>query len=207
MKRMTVTLIALGLALAIPSLALAEEDDGPGGPPHGKAAMQKFRAIRIAELQEALNLDDKTMLKLNEILKKNDEKRDAIHKEARAQMKELKGLMDAAKPDESRITTVLEKLGAARSEMQKLQADQMGEAKKLLTPIQQAKFVLHMDKFRRHMREMLRKSWMHHGQGPGPGGPAMGPGGPGVGLGMGPGMGPGPEGPGMPPPPDDDEDF
>ena len=107
MKRMTVMLIALGLMMAIPALALAE-DEGPGGPP-GKGAMKKFRAMRLAELQEALNLDDKTMLKLNEVLKKNDDKRDALHKEAREGMRQLKDLMDAQKPDEAKITAALDK--------------------------------------------------------------------------------------------------
>lgn len=204
MKRMLVALMVAGAAWMVAGDAMAEPPGGDGmGPPHKEGAMKKFRAMRLAELQEALNLDDKTMLKLNEVLKKNDDKRDALHKEAREGMRQLKDLMDAQKPDEAKVTAALDKLAASRDKLHNIQIEQMNEARKLLTPIQQAKFVLHMDKFRKHMREMLRKSWQHHGQGPGPGpgGPGMGPGG-----GMGLGMGPGPDMP-PPPPPDDDDDL
>ena len=144
------------------------------------------------------------------VLKKSDEKREKLHKEARESMRELKGLMEAQRPDEGKITATLDKLAASRGKLQEVQQEQMNEARKLLTPVQQAKFVLHMEKFRKHMREMIKKSWGHGqgmqggpGMGPPPGGPGMGmppPGAPGMGLGMGPG-------PDMPPPDDDDNDL
>ena len=207
MKRMTIALLALGLALAITPLASAQEDEGtPGGDFPGKGAMKamkKFRAIRIAELQEALNLDEKTTIKLNDILKKNDDERDKLIQTVHASMRELKSLMADKKPEDAKLNAVLDKLAGMREKIHTLQTEQMKELRKVLTAEQQAKFVLHMARFKKHMREMIRKSWQHHEQspGPGPGGSGMGPGphSPGMGLGMGPG-------PDMPPP-DDDEDL
>ncbi|MBI5525849.1 MAG: periplasmic heavy metal sensor [Deltaproteobacteria bacterium] len=208
MKRLFTLAIAAGfVALAAAPAAAFGPDDDPGW-----RTMRKMRAMHIAEIQEKLNLDEKTTIRINEILKKFDEKRDALKKEVKGHMQSIKDLMDAPKPDEAKLTPILDKLVSAREKIHDVQTDQLSEIRKLLTPTQQAKFVLHLQQWKKHMKEMIRKhrGW-RQGQGPGPGGPGgpggagMGPGphGPGMGLGMGPGMGPGgPDGP-----PDDDDEF
>jgi Spy/CpxP family protein refolding chaperone len=206
----TFTLAAGLVALAAAPAAAFGPDEEPGW-----RAMRKMRAMHIAEIQEKLDLDEKATIRINEILKKFDEKRDALRKEVKGHMQSIRDLMNAPKPDEAKLVPVLDKLVAAREKIHDLHTDQLGEIRKLLTPTQQAKFVLHLQQWKKHMKEMIRKhrGW-RQGQGPGPGGPGgpgMGPGphgpgmGPGMGLGMGPGGPGGPDGPDGPP--DDDDEF
>ena len=194
----------------VPGIALAQQTP-PQGPPGDQGdqgdfprdkAMRKFRAIRIAELQEALGLDDKTTIKISTIMKNNDLEIDKIKMEVRSNIGELKDLMKSDKPDEKKILVIIEKLDKSKKQMQKVHESQFDEIRKLLTPIQQAKFVLQMEMFQKRMHDNIRKSWMERGQGTGgPGGKGMGKGmGPGPGMGMCDGTGP------CAPPPDEMND-
>jgi Spy/CpxP family protein refolding chaperone len=149
------------------------------------AAIKKFRVIRIAELQEALNLDEKTTIKVNGVMTKYDNQRDASRNDLREQMRSLRDLMAADKPDEARITRTLDKLLELRAHMHDIHLQELKELRQILTPVQQAKFVLMMEKFQKRMHQAIRKSWMERGAGGDRGPGAQGPGGE------------------LPPPPDD----
>ncbi|MFA6032266.1 MAG: hypothetical protein WC889_05145 [Myxococcota bacterium] len=220
MKRraMLATATTAAFMLVIPIFALAQE--APPAPAESREAMRenamrKMRTIRIADLQEQLNLDEKTTIRLNDILRRHDDEKNAMMREIKASMGQLKAVMSSASPDNAQLTRLLDKLLADKNRMNDVQNRQIAEVRKILTPIQQARFVLQMDKFRINMRDMIRRSWMLKG------GPAMSP--PGAehiqpmgpaGMGIKPGPvcdGPGPCMKGMPPPPpppmEDDENM
>jgi Spy/CpxP family protein refolding chaperone len=178
--------------------------------------------MRLLEIQSALNLDEATTLKLSAIFKRHDAARDKMFEEVRKEMQALRALAREPKPDDTKLSAAVDKLVALRQKMPEIQMAQIAEARKVLTPLQQAKLVLHMAKFKKNFRNMMHKSFMRRGGHGGPGGGGMGPGrgrgprpgGPGGGPGGDPEMGPPPRGPaggnpaggnpGAPPP---DEDF
>jgi Spy/CpxP family protein refolding chaperone len=168
MHKRLFSLILFGGLLAFSAPLAAEEKAVPQATPQGEqrdAAIKKFRVIRIAELQEALNLDEKTTIKVNGVMTRFDNQRDASRNDLREQMRSLKDLMAAGKPDEARITRTLDKLLELRARMHDIQLQELKELRQILTPVQQAKFVLMMDKFQKRMHQAIRKSWMERGAG------------------------------------------
>ena len=199
--------VFMGLALMLPALSSAgsppaADDQGDNGP-GGKGALMKYRLMRIAELQEVLGLDEQTSLKLNVVLKKFDEQRVAIRKEMKQVTKNLKELVAAPKPDDVKITAALDSLNSIGEKMKSMQSQEIAEVRKILTPLQQAKFVLQMDQIRKRMRDLVHKNWNERGgfMGPGPiPPPPQGPNPP-AGSSMNMPPSPPPGGPGMPPSP------
>jgi Spy/CpxP family protein refolding chaperone len=211
MRKSKASILAVAAAALLPALASAQEpppgsQDQRGG--QRGAAMRRMRAVFIAEVQETLNLDDKTTIRLTGILKKSDQEEMQLRKDIKEGIAELEVLAHAEKPDGAKLSAALDRLQKARERIHGIKSDQIKEIRQILTPVQQARFVLLMDQFRKRMRDNIRKSWMEHGgpggrgHGPGPRGPGPGPG---MGMGMGPGGcdGPGPCGP--PPPPEEDD--
>ena len=102
-------------------------------------------------------------------------------------------MLNAAKPDEGRLKTTLDKIEKSQRELIGLREKEMNGLKGMLTVEQQARYVIFQQEFRREMRGMIAGA---RGNGPGQGGPGQGRG---PGEGRGPGMGPGQGGPGQRP--------
>lgn len=181
---------------------MPEDGPGPGpqpgqgraGRPFQKRALEKMRMMRLIEIQSALNLDEATTLKLSSVFKKHDVERDKMFEEVRREMKTLRAIVNESKPDDAKISAAVDKLVALRQKMPDIQLAQIADARKILTPLQQAKLVLLMAKFKKQMRHMMHRSFKGRGHHGGPGGGPAG-GGP-QGGGTGPGRGRG--GPGAP---------
>jgi len=206
MKKLGIFFIpAIVASVSLASTVFAQEPSPgpPGDFAGGAAAMKRFRVMRVAEIQEILKLDDGTTIKLNGILIKYDQEREKTMKEIHNDMKLLKDAMDKDAPDEKKVAQILDKLSGDRERTAKIMCDEMKEMKQLLTPTQQAKLVLQMERIGKPVRGPTDKSCMKKGLETGM---EQGPSGHGMGPGMGPCMGPGGLGgdrlPMPPPPPD-----
>ena len=164
MKKSTTVLLAAGLAVGIMGVAFAQgPGDGDGRFTPAKA--EAMRAKQVARLQEKLDLDDATTAKVSAVFRKYDEQRMQIGPALRKDMESLKALMKSEKPDEKELKPILDRLSDGHLKMQALMNQQAAEVRTLLTPTQQAKFVLQMNKFRDHFK----------GKAPRGHGPEMGP--------------------------------
>ncbi len=152
-------------------------EPGQGGPPseeRREEIRKKIEAVRIWRLTEELKLDATTSAKLSSLLSSLDQKRRDIQREQMEAMRELRFSLKAAKPDESKIKPLLEKLEKNHRAMQELRDREIKGMKEFLTIEQQARFLLFQQEFQREMRGMIAGA---RGGGAGRGG--MGPGGPG----------------------------
>ena len=168
MKVATWVSLGLGAALCVGSVAFAEgPEDGPPpgarpgpreGRPFQKRALQKMRTMRLLEIQSALNLDEATTLKLSAIFKRHDAERDKMFEEVRKEMQALRAIAKEAKPDDAKLTAAVDKLVALRQKMPEIQLAQIADARKVLTPLQQAKYRVFEAEVDLRMRHLLARS-------------------------------------------------
>lgn len=151
-------------------------DPGQGGPPseeRREEIRKKIEAVRIWRLTGELKLDATTSAQLSSLLSSLDQKRRDIHREQRETMRELRFSLRTAKPEESKIKPLLEKLEKNHRAMQELRDRELKGMKEFLTIEQQARFLLFQQEFQREMRGMISGA---RGGGAGRGGRGMGPG-------------------------------
>jgi len=134
---------------------------------------KKVEAVRIWKLTEELKLDAATSAKLSSLLSSLDQKRKEVQQEQMAAMRELRSMLKAAKPDESRIKSLLDKLETTHRSMQEFRDREWKSVKEILSPEQQARFFLFQQRFQREMRGMIDGA---RGRGPAEGGRGSGPG-------------------------------
>ena len=118
---------------------------------------QKIQMVRIWELSRALGLDQKAATALFPTLSKFDEQRAAAHKGVRDAMQALRKASQGPKPDDAQIQAVMEKLTAAKGEVHRVEMEEIAELRRLLTPSQQAKYVLFQQRFSKRLEGMIRK--------------------------------------------------
>jgi Spy/CpxP family protein refolding chaperone len=164
-----------------PGIFIALGPQGPMNPPppavddEGRLErFHKFRLMRLSEMAEEAGIDDKTVLKISEILKKYDKQRFELFNEGKRLRTELKRLMDDKNAKKEDINRTIDSFLSNREKIQNLKTEEIKEIRKLLTPEQQAKMILFMiDRFEKGMKHFKNHGPMK-GMGPG-GGPGVPP--------------------------------
>lgn len=118
---------------------------------------QKIQMVRIWELSRVLGLDQKAAMALFPTLSRFDERRTAAHKGVREAMQQLRKVSQGPKPDEVQIQAAMERLSTAKAEVHRVEAEELAEVRRLLTPTQQAKYVLFQQRFQKRLEGMIRK--------------------------------------------------
>lgn len=152
-------------------------EPGQGGRPPSEERREEVRkkieAVRIWRLTEELKLDTETSAKLSSLLSSLDQKRRDTMREQMETMRDLRSLLKAAKPDEAKTRSLLEKLEKNHHKIQGLKDQELKGIKNILTIEQQARFLIFQQEFQREMRDMISGA-RNKGQGRnnrGPGGP------------------------------------
>ncbi len=126
----------------------------------------KFRLMKLSEMADEAGIDDKTLLKISEILKKYDKQRFDLFNEGKRLRDELKRLMDDKAAKKEDINKVIDAFLENRSKIQSLKNEEIKEIRKLLTPEQQAKMILYMiDRTEKGMKK-FKQFGPRHGVGP-----------------------------------------
>lgn len=161
----TVIRVALfGSMLFAAATASAQPKGPPGRRPGGdpeelrREVMERMRAMRAWKLAEALKLDEGTSAKLFPLLSRYDEREVEIMKEMGDSMRGLRAEVEAPKPDNTRITTYIDKLLATRGKQRGLEDDKVKDLRKILSPVQQAKLVMLLPRIEQHFRERIREA-------------------------------------------------
>jgi len=155
-RRMMVSLLAAVGILAIVGPALAQRGPGPG-PGKRREVEEKIRTLRLMKLVGALELDEATAIKVAGILRRTDERRRALHDQGGQQMRALQRELDAGRPRAKELTRLVDTLIAVRRQLHGLEQDEIIELRKVLTPVQQARFVLVMRDFRHEVKNLMRR--------------------------------------------------
>ncbi|MFN7135380.1 MAG: hypothetical protein ACK4N5_25120, partial [Myxococcales bacterium] len=141
----TVCASLLLLTLLAPSAAIAE---APAPPPAGEGREAKerlhkrVRLMRLVELAERVELDDRQALKVNEILGQYDDKKHAVREQMQAPrqlvQRAAQGDAEAAKG----LDAAVDQLIALRKRLLELDHEAWKAASRELTPKQRAKLAV-----------------------------------------------------------------
>jgi|Deesub1362A_J573_1020465.scaffolds.fasta_scaffold00882_13 Spy/CpxP family protein refolding chaperone len=165
MRRYTIiTMLVSILIMGFASYALAIPDfDNPEGPPpredHEKIR-ERIETLRMWRLTKALDLDEATASRLFPLLNRYDKKRYRIEKAVRKDMRDLKRALDSRRMDE--LQEILQRIEDRHRELQRLNDEERAELKRILTPEQQARYLLFQYRFKRELREMIEKARRRH---------------------------------------------
>jgi Spy/CpxP family protein refolding chaperone len=187
MKSIKILILVLALAMiTMPALAQKQipgpppddregefaPDPGQGNPPseeRREEIRKKIEAIRIWRLTEALKLDADTSARISSLLSSVDQKRREIQRDQMEAMRSLRGILRSLKPDEAKLKPLLDRVENNHRTMQELRDREIKSLKELLSPEQQARFLIFQQEFQREMRGMIAGAR----RGPGVGGGQM----------------------------------
>ncbi len=141
------------------TLALAQPPDEPMyredlSKEKREKVRERIETMRMWKLTQALDLDETTSAKLFPLLNTYDRKRAGIQNEIRSSMKELREALDANQ--DSALTALMDRLEAGHKKLETIKEDERNELKKVLTPRQQAQFLLFNMKFNHEIQSMIR---------------------------------------------------
>jgi hypothetical protein len=117
--------------------------------------LEKVREVREEKIRKAFDLDDKRATALFGVLNEFDEARFAAKDKKRAAMMELRSEMQKDSPDERTVEGALDTIQATEEELMGARATKMKELKKLLDPVERAKFLVAERRFERQVRRTI----------------------------------------------------
>lgn len=125
----------------------------PGPDRDGADGMQrdetrkKVEAIRVARLTEALNLDERTVVRFIPAVTALEMKRRTLLLEHRRMMMEIRRELQAPSPDAGRLKADVEKIAIGQRELAKLREKEQETVREHLTTEQQARYLLFQEDF------------------------------------------------------------
>jgi Spy/CpxP family protein refolding chaperone len=145
-------LLILGIAIAF-AQPLNPEVPPPPERPAPKELIETLRKVRlIEELKLTEEQSVKFFPKLNEIR----EAREKFDQERKALIDELRDLLGKEKKPADQINAKIDKLFQLEEEFNNKESGLKKELRKILSPEQQARFILFQLRFEREMREMIQ---------------------------------------------------
>jgi Spy/CpxP family protein refolding chaperone len=133
-------LLFSGLALAwllSPAPALAQPREGFG-------FQDRFQQIKRAQLGPALGVDQSTVERLLQIDQRYTPLRQKVDQEAKSDFHRLQQVMSQPSPSEAEVEAILNDIRKKMKEKRDLQERQYQEEMVVLTPIQQARYILYL---------------------------------------------------------------
>ncbi len=149
MKRVRVIAVAILVGGILSSPLLAQ-------PPKEKRVREKIQMLRMWKLTEELDLTEKEAAELFPIFGKYDKKRARLHRQRRKLLEELRDLIQEGAPS-ARINEVIRRLEDNYRALSRMREEEWEEVKRVLTPDQQARYILFHERFARDMWRMIQK--------------------------------------------------
>jgi Spy/CpxP family protein refolding chaperone len=133
----------------------------PGGdrrPPDQlrKEVLERMRALRAWKIVEELKLDESASAHLFPILARYDDQELALAAERRDIAQEIRTLLEAPHPDETKLNAAINRMLANRTKRHAMKDERIRELRKVLTPVQQAKLVLLLPRLEREFAQFIR---------------------------------------------------
>jgi Spy/CpxP family protein refolding chaperone len=117
---------------------------------------ERVDSLRMWKLTKALDLDEKMSAKLFPILSRFDRKRSELQFALVLDLRELKAAL--AEKGNVKIKEALDKLETHYDGLQQLNHQERSELKQILTPEQQAKYVIFQIDFAKEVRKMIAEA-------------------------------------------------
>lgn len=152
-------LILAGMASA--TWALAQ----PGGA-RGGGFQDRFREVKRTQMGPALGVNQQTVEKLLQIESRYQPQRQQLIQGMKGDYRRLQQAMSQPRPSDQEVRTILSDMKQKKQAMQDLQTRQGEEEDALLTPVQQARYLM-------YLRGLLKEARNIKGGGPGETTPMM----------------------------------
>ena len=122
-----------------------------------KEVLERMRALRAWRIVEELKLDESASARLFPILARYDEQELALAAERRDIAQEIRTLLAAPQPDDTKLTAAINRMLANRVKRHASKDERIKELRKVLTPVQQAKLVLLLPRLEREFAQFIRE--------------------------------------------------
>jgi Spy/CpxP family protein refolding chaperone len=149
---------------ALPAAAAGPAPSSPAAAPDNRTPDQlrrevidRMRALRAWKIVDELKLDQATSARLFPILSKYDDREMLLMKERHDLIHDLRAESESANPNNSKLTSAIDRLIALHAKQQSLQDEKFRELRKVLTPAQQAKLVLLLPRIERGFLHRIRE--------------------------------------------------
>jgi Spy/CpxP family protein refolding chaperone len=160
MKRTLIPFITL-LSITFAGVMSARADKGDD---LREKLRERVKAMRIARMIEALDLDEKSTVKVMPIVDKAMDDLGAIAKDAGQSRRGLRQLMQADKPDEGQINKLVDQLMNDRDQAKGIEDQMIKDLRKVLSPEQTAKLVVVLPEINRGLEQRIRRAAMRRAQ-------------------------------------------
>ncbi|MFQ5842703.1 MAG: Spy/CpxP family protein refolding chaperone [Thermodesulfobacteriota bacterium] len=133
-------------------------DESPQAIEKRKKVRERIALIRMWKLTEELDLTEETGAKLFPILRKYDEKWIGLQKDRRALMQQLRKALEDEATSDKEIEGAMERVETNAMAVSDLLRQQRQDLKGILSPRQQAKFILFQRQFQREIRRIIAEA-------------------------------------------------
>lgn len=130
-------LAALALLLLLLPLGAVARPSGPpppGGAPPGASRGQQSSENRLEGIVERIGLDEKTLAAVDGVLDASRTRGRTLRRDLREAHEVLRGLLDAATPDETAIFAQVDRISGLQGEMEKNRLGTLIRVRALLSP-------------------------------------------------------------------------
>ena len=121
-----------------------------------KEVLERMRALRAWRIVDELKLDENASAHLFPILARYDDQELALAAERRDIAQEIRTLLAAPQPDDTKLTAAINRMVANREKRHAMKDERLKELRKVLTPVQQAKLVLLLPRLEREFAQFIR---------------------------------------------------
>jgi Spy/CpxP family protein refolding chaperone len=108
-------------------------------------------------MTDALSLERDTAVKLASVSSRYCETRKGLLRNMRRDIDALRQILRGKSPDEQKLKEIIDRTKKIRKELTELRYRQMDDEMILLTPIQQARYLIFKVDFHREMHELIKK--------------------------------------------------
>lgn len=138
---------------------IGEETSPPSSQEERRAQIfRRIETFRMIRMTEALNLDEETAARVFTRLRPIDQKRWGLIQERNQLRREIKKGTDAGKVESRQLEGWRKRLRENQQALEKLGEEELNALEGLLTPEQQAKYLLFRERFQEELKERIREA-------------------------------------------------
>ena len=127
------------------------------------ALREKVRAVRMARLVDALQLDAAEAARLSPILDRGYDEIARVARESAVVRRELRALVATAQPDSARIDQLIDLLVGHRARIDQLQLEMLRGVRQVMSPRQAGRLVLVLPQIERQLQQQIRRAAQQNG--------------------------------------------
>ena len=119
---------------------------------------KKIETVRLLQMVNSLELDEEQALKINAIMKKYDDQQTEMRRNKRKHIYQLRKELQKSSPNRKKVQLHSQEIQKIESQIPVLRQKETDEISMHLNEVQQGKYLLFRQDFKKNVREILHKS-------------------------------------------------